>query len=191
LFQDTDKAQVVPVVFGNGAPEKVLTGRLTDAQVSSKKGKEKEPVSLIQAALDRGREVFLKKQARSHGKEKEQGGKRLSLTGKTTGKATREARKRPVIQPTLSRKLHIVRPGEPGYKRQLHQLRDNTYAVRLVRKDQEQKSKRTQKAEARREAPPPSRRLMGSEGRRIALGSSRNIEPSGPMSSRFSSLNKK
>jgi len=187
LFQDKEKPQYVPVVFGNGAPEKVLTGRLTEAQVSkqgkepAKQTKKEEPVSLIQAALDRGREVYMQKQARSRGKE--QGGKRASIT--------KEPRRRPVIQPTISRKLHIVRPGDPGYKRQLRQLRDRTYAVRLISKTQERKfrdqPKRTQKTEMR----DGGQRLMGPQSRRIALGASSNTTSSGPLSNRFSTLSQK
>jgi len=187
--QDSDKPQYLPVVFGNGTPEKVLTGRLNDTQVAkdNKKDNKKEPVSLVQAALQRGREVFLKKQARGRGKE--QGGKRAT--------ATQEQRKRHVIPQPLSRKLHIVRPGDPGYQRQLRQLRNRTYSVQLVRQQPRPKQplqpKRTQKTIVHSE-PAPAQRLMGPQSRRIALGMSKNAgssSPAGPMSNRFSSLNQK
>lgn len=187
LFQDSDKAQYVPVVFGGGAPEKVLTGRLSEAQVSkqgkeSKQTMEVEPGSIIQAALDRGRQVYMQNQARNRGKE--QGGKRASLP--------KEPRRRPVIQPTLSRKLRIVRPGDPGYQRQLRQLSDRRLAVRLVKKKEERKPKEQPKRSQRAPEPrEPSQRLMGPQGRRIALGMSTTTTTSGPLSSRFSTLYQK
>ena len=175
-------------MFGNGTPEKVLTGRLNDTQVA-KEANKKEPMSLVQAALQRGREVFLKKQGRGRGKE--QGGKRAA--------STQDQRKRHVIpQQPLSRKLHIVRPGDPGYQRQLRQLHNRTYSVRLVRQQprkQPQQPKRTQKTIVHSE-PAPAQRLMGPQSRRIVLGMSKNAGSSspasaGPMSNRFSSLNQK
>jgi len=193
--QDSDKAQYVPVVFGNGTPEKVLTGRLTDSQVAKvTKESKKEPVSLVQAALARGREVYLKSQAKN--RPKEQGGKRAAA-------APREQRKRPVIPHPLSRKLHIVRPGDPGYQRQLRQLRNKTYSVRLIHSPQtpkqQQQKVRQQQQQARRgqqqkqQQPEPARRLMGPQGRRIALGASKSTGTAandGPLSKHFSSLKK-
>jgi len=190
LFDAVNKAEVVPVVFGNGTPEKVLTGRLTEAQVSAKRANTQAPINLVQAALDRGREAFLKSQARNRGKAKDKGGKRASM----------EPRKRPVIQHPLSRKLRIVRPGDPGYKRQLRQLRDRTLSVRIVRggeqkkqvpKHQQQLSKRNVKSDRNvaRDAA-PAQRLLGPQSRRIVLGMSDSSSASGPLSSRFSSLKK-
>jgi len=195
LFSDK-KPQYVPVVFGNtGAPEKVLTGRLTESNIPKQQKQQqpqqqKQPVSLVQAALERGREVFLKSKA-ARGRGKEQGGKRASLP-------PREQRKRPVIQPPLSRKLHIVRPGEPGYQRQLRRLRDRTLSVRLVSKSEQksksQQSKRiSQKASNNRSSAAPAQRLMGPQSRRIALGmsNSSNSSAEGPLSNRFASLHQK
>lgn len=187
LFENLDKPQYSSVVFGNGTPVKVLTGRLNESQIPNK-GKDSAPVSLVQAALDRGRKLYLEKQARSRG-SKDVGGKRQSLP--------RTPRKRPVIQPPLSRKLRIVRPSDPGYKRQVRQLRDRSYSVRLIRNGQ---STRPQTQGRRIRKPSPSRtqqrdnapaeRLLGPQSRRVALGLSRNAGSSatGPLSDRFSSL---
>jgi len=188
LFQDLEKPKYSSVVFGNGTPEKVLTRPASEPMPSSKRGKEQQPVSIVQAALDRGRQLFLKKQGRGRGKEA--GGKRQSLP--------REPRKRPVIQPPTSRKLHIVRPSDPGFKRQLRQLRDNTYAVRLVSKPQQQKgrsqtvSRRIRKPnQGRSSGNVPEQRLMGPQSRRIVVGGSRgagSTSGSGPLSDRFSNI---
>jgi len=176
-----DKPEYVPVVFGNGTPEKVLTGRLNDSLAGKR-----EPVNLVKAALARGTEVFLKNQARQRGKttpsktrRSDQGARRPSLGA--------SPRRRPVIQHPLSRKLHIVRPSDPGYKRQLRQLRDSTYAVRVVR---EQRNTRSPKAAA---PSAPSDRLMPQQARRSVLGMAQSSPSSanGPLSSRFSNLSHK
>jgi len=154
--QGSDKAGVVSVVFGKGTPEKVMTGRLTDRMVGGK------PTNLVQAAIERGTQSFLKnhsKGAARPSKTRERGGKRPSTGGSN--------RKRTVIQHPLLRKLRIVRPNDPGYKRELRQLRNRTYAVRVTRNS------------------PRSSRSSGS------AAATASPAASGPMSSRFSSLNRK
>jgi len=194
LFQDLEKPQYSSVVFGNSTPEKVLTGRLSESQIP-KRGKEQAagaPVSLVQAALDRGREVFLQNQARDQARsKKDAGGKRQT--------ATREQRKRPILQHPLSRKLHIVRPGDPGYKRQLHMMRNRSLGVRLVkngekqqrsRQQDQQQSRRPQRATTRPvQRDSPAKRVLDRRTQRIILGMSKDSSsPAGTLSERFSNL---
>jgi len=152
----SDKPGVVSVVFGNGTPEKVMTGRLTDSMAGGKgKGK---AANLVQAALERGTQSFLRNHSKSSpAKGREKGGKRLSSTGGSRRKGN-------VIQHPLLHKLRIVRPSDPGYTRELRQLRNHTYAVRLTRN--------TPRSNA-------STRSAGSSA------------SAGPMSKRFSSLSRK
>jgi len=169
-----DKAEVVPVVFGNGTPEKVLTGRLSDSMIGGK-----EPVNLVQAALARGTEMFLKNRAKIQGQSPSKsrgdskGGKRQSTGG--------APRKRRVLQRSLVRKLRIVRPSDPGYTRELQQLRNNTYAVRMVRQSRNSRS--------RRGSSDSSSGRAGSKGRRS--GPSTAPVSAGPLSDRFSSISHK
>jgi len=201
------KAEVVPVVFGNGTPEKVLTGRLTEAQVPVPKPQPQpqqqrgsaRPASLVDAALMRGRETFLKSQAHNRGVEHNK-----KLVQKS------EPKRHIIQQPSLSRKLRIVRPGEPGYRRQMRELGNRRFTVtevarsvpRLKQQQQQHQSPKRQQLQqpsrrvtrvvvAPREQPPaPQQRLLGPQSRRIALGTS-SAASSGPLSSRFSSLNQK
>jgi len=166
---EKDKAQVVPVVFGNGTPEKVLVGRLTDSMVSGK-----ETPNLVQAALARSTEVFLKSRAKNQGKSPDKsrgnvkGGKRVSSGASSN--------RRVVLQHPLVRKLRIVRPNDPGYKRELQQLR-NTYAVRVVR---ESRSSRSPKGPA-----------SADRGRGRRYSATPSPASAGPLSKRFSTLKQK
>jgi len=202
LFQDLEKPQYASVVFGNSTPEKVLTGRLNESQIP-KRGKEQpaaEPVSLVQAALERGRKVFLESQARDRNKKDQARDRNKKDAGGKRQTATREQRKRPILQHPLSRKLHIVRPGDPGYKRQLHMLRNRSLGVRLVNNGEKQQRTKQQDQQTARQRPQrattrpvqrdsPAKRVLDRKTRRIILGMSKDSSsPAGTLSERFSSL---
>jgi len=157
----SNKAEVVSVVFGNGTPEKIVTGRLSERMLANTK-----PANLVQSALERGNQTFLKK----HSQSREKGGKRQSSRG--------NKRKRNVIQHPLLRKLRIVRPSDPNYKRELKQLRNRTYAVRLSRNSSSSSSSSSS-----------SRRSRSNKSAPAAAATA--PVAAGPMSDRFSSLKRK
>jgi len=180
-FQDSGKPEYVPVVFGNGTPEKVLTGRLNESMMGGK-----EPVSIVQAALARGAEIFLKNQAaRSQGKRQSKTGVKKAGKRPSTGASPR---KRPVIQHPLLKKLRIVRPKDPSYERELRQLRNSTYAVRVVHKSQKERFTKAAAAAAADAARPTGR--QASQSRRLPMTSSTPVS-AGPLSDRFSTLKHK
>lgn len=148
------KAEVMSVVFGKGStPEKIVTGRLSERMLANTK-----PANLVQSALERGNQAFLKK----HSQSRDKGGKRQIARG--------GRRKHNVIQHPVLKKLRIVRPNDPNYKRELKQLRNRTYAVRVSRNT----PRRSRSSNKSTSAPATTSPVVA-----------------GPMSDRFSSLKRK
>lgn len=118
-----EKARVTSVVFGNGNPEQVLTGQLKDADVAPERARP-APLSRIQAALQRGTQMYMRDKARA---QAQLAGGKVQVTATAAGRRTVRARSH------LMRKLRIVRPGQPGYQQELHHAKQQRQAARAHR----------------------------------------------------------
>lgn len=113
---DSEKAKMTDVVFGNGNPEQVLTGQLKESDMAPARA-QTAPLSRIQAALQRGTQMYMRDKARA---QAQLAGGKVQVTGTAAGKS----RTRTLSQRShLMRKLRIVRPGQPGYRQELRLAR--------------------------------------------------------------------
>lgn len=121
-----EKAAVTSVVFGNGNPEQVLTGQLKESDVAPARA-QAAPLSRIQAALQRGTQMYMRDKARA---QAQLAGGKVQVTASASGKRqVRTVR----MRSHLMRKLRIVRPGQPGYQKELRFAKQQEQAARAHR----------------------------------------------------------